>query len=100
MLQPTSGTTGGSKLVIRPHAAFVRVARLLALGVERESEPPARFLMVAALTHGMGQYLLSTAMSLAAELAVALHVGSDAAVGEQRIELAEAEGEAFELLAE
>ena len=37
---------------------------------------------------------------LAAELAVALHVGGDAAVGEQGVELAEAQGEAFELLAE
>ena len=37
---------------------------------------------------------------LAAELAIALHVGGDAAVGEQRVELAEAQGEAFELLAE
>ncbi len=79
MLQPTSGTTGGSKLAIRHHAAFVRVARLLALGVDRASEPPARFLMVAALTHGMGQYLLATAMSLAAELAVTsrIDVGTD-----------------------
>jgi long-subunit acyl-CoA synthetase (AMP-forming) len=79
MLQPTSGTTGGSKLVLRPHAAFVRVARLLALGADRASEPPARFLMVAALTHGMGQYLMTAAMSLAAELAVTsrLDVGTD-----------------------
>jgi hypothetical protein len=37
---------------------------------------------------------------LAAELAIALHVGGDAAVGQQRVELAEAKGEAFELLAE
>ena len=37
---------------------------------------------------------------LAAELAVALLVCGDAAVGEQRVELAEAQGEALELLAE
>ena len=37
---------------------------------------------------------------LAAKLAVALHVGGNAAVGEQRVELAETKGETFELLAE
>ncbi len=84
MLQPTSGTTGGSKLVIRPHAAFVRVARLLALGADRASEPPARFLMVAALTHGMGQYLMATAMSLAAELAVTSRIDVGAELEEIR----------------
>lgn len=79
MLQPTSGTTGGSKLVIRSHAAFLRVSRLLALGADRSGAPPVRMLMVAALTHGMGQYLLATAMSLAAELAVTsrIDVGAD-----------------------
>ena len=79
MLQPTSGTTGGSKLVIRHHAPFVRVARVLGFGLERASEPPSRFLMVAAMTHGMGQYLLSVAMSLAAELCVTtrIDVGAD-----------------------
>jgi acyl-CoA synthetase (AMP-forming)/AMP-acid ligase II len=79
MLQPTSGTTGGSKLVMRHHAVFVRIAQVFGFGLERAREPPARFLMVAALTHGMGQYLLSIAMSLAAELCVTtrIDVGAD-----------------------
>jgi long-chain acyl-CoA synthetase len=84
MLQPTSGTTGGSKLVIRHHAAFVRIARLLGCGLERTSEPPARVLMVAALTHGMGQYLLAIAMDHAAELAVTTAIDVAASIGEIR----------------
>ncbi len=85
MLQPTSGTTGGSKLVIRHHAAFVRMSKLLAFGHERASEPPARVLMVPALTHGMGQYLLSVAMRLAAELCVTTNI--DVAVDIEEIRL-------------
>jgi long-chain acyl-CoA synthetase len=84
MLQPTSGTTGGSKLVIRHHAVFVRIARVLGFGLERASEPPSRFLMVAAMTHGMGQYLLSVAMSLAAELCVTTRIDVGADVHEVR----------------
>ena len=37
---------------------------------------------------------------LAAQLAEALHVGGDARVGEGRVELGQAQGEAVELLAE
>jgi len=37
---------------------------------------------------------------LAAQLAEALHVGGDLRVGEGRVELGQAQGEAFELLAE
>ena len=61
MLQPTFGTTGRSKLVMRTHKAFVRVAALKAVGLRAEDEPPQRCLLVAALTHGMGQYWLATA---------------------------------------
>ncbi len=81
MLQPTSGTTGTSKLVIRTHAAFVRVPALLAPGVDRQSDPPARVLMVPALTHGMGQYLMAIGVSAAAEFCVTtrIDVGADLA---------------------
>lgn len=84
MLQPTSGTTGGSKLVIRHHAVFARIGPILGPGLARVTEPPSRFLMVAALTHGMGQYLLSIAMSLAAELSVTSKIDVGASLGEVR----------------
>jgi long-chain acyl-CoA synthetase len=70
VLQPTSGTTGELKLVMRQHHTFVRVGPLLAAGLARDAEPPTRILLVAALTHGMGQYLLATGVHLAAELCV------------------------------
>ena len=84
MLQPTSGTTGTSKLVIRTHAAFVRIPRLLASGLDRESDPPARVLMVPALTHGMGQYLLAIGASAAAEFCVTTKIDAKADLAEIR----------------
>ncbi|CAN5325246.1 hypothetical protein BH11MYX1_BH11MYX1_34660 [soil metagenome] len=84
MLQPTSGTTGGSKLVIRAHAPFVRIGLLFAFGALRETEPQARVLMVPALTHGMGQYLLAAALWRAAELDVTTRIDVGASIGEIR----------------
>jgi long-chain acyl-CoA synthetase len=84
MLQPTSGTTGGPKLVIRDHATFIRIARLLGCGLERTSQPAERVLIVAALTHGMGQYLLAIAMGLAAELCVTTQIDTNAKIEEVR----------------
>jgi long-subunit acyl-CoA synthetase (AMP-forming) len=70
VFQPTSGSTGQPKLVVRPHAAFVRTAKLKAFDLRAEAVPQERVLLVAALTHGMGQYELSTALVLAAELCI------------------------------
>ena len=84
MLQPTSGTTGGSKLVIRNHTTFVRAAPLLGRGLARDSVPPGRILMVPALTHGMGQYLLGIAMSVAGELCVTSKIDVHADIAEIR----------------
>ncbi|MEJ7599838.1 MAG: AMP-binding protein [Kofleriaceae bacterium] len=84
MLQPTSGTTGESKLVIRDHSAFLRIATLLGMGLDRTAEPPARVLMVAALTHGMGQYLLAVALQLAGELVVTSAIDVGASLAEVR----------------
>jgi long-subunit acyl-CoA synthetase (AMP-forming) len=84
MLQPTSGTTGGPKLAIRDHVTFVRAARLLAPGLSRTSDPPARVLMVPALTHGMGQYLLGIGVVLAAEYCVTTQIDVRADLAEIR----------------
>ncbi len=70
MLQPTSGTTAQPKLVIRSHRAFSRAARMLSGNLFAADAPAQRVLMVAALTHGMGQYLLSIGLTLAAEFCV------------------------------
>jgi len=84
VLQPTSGTTGELKLVMRQHHVFVRVGPLMAGGLPRDAEPPTRILLVAALTHGMGQYLLATAVSLAAELCVTTRFDTASSLEEVR----------------
>ena len=86
MLQPTSGTTGGSKLVMRRHRAFARVSRVLGadLGLDRAAEPAQRILVVQALTHGFGQYLLATGLALAAELSVTSRIDTATPLGELR----------------
>jgi long-subunit acyl-CoA synthetase (AMP-forming) len=84
MLQPTSGTTGGSKLVIRTHKPFVRVGPLFAFGALREDEPQARVLIVPALTHGMGQYLLAAALWRATEIDVTTRIDVAASIEEIR----------------
>jgi acyl-coenzyme A synthetase/AMP-(fatty) acid ligase len=79
MLQPTSGSTGKSKLVLRVHRTFARWARLETEvemgGFKPSDEPPQRYLLVAALTHGMGQYLLASACHAAATLVVPRQIG-------------------------
>ena len=82
MLQPTSGTTGRPKLAIRSHAAFMRARWLLAPGVERDR--PERILMVPALTHGMGQYLLAIGACVAAEYSVTSKIDVAASLDEIR----------------
>jgi long-chain acyl-CoA synthetase len=86
MLQPTSGTTGGSKLVIRLHKTFARVARLLGgdVGLERDADPAERVLLVQAMTHGFGQYLLSTGLSVAAEFDVTSQIDTATPLDEIR----------------
>jgi long-chain acyl-CoA synthetase len=84
MLQPTSGTTGESKLVVRNHATFVRVGRLWSFGESRDTQPHRRTLMVPALTHGMGQYLLASALWMAAELDVTSAIDVRASIDEIR----------------
>lgn len=84
MLQPTSGTTAESKLVVRHHAVFVRITQLMAFGRARADEPAERVLMVAAMTHGMGQYQLAIAMALGAALCVTTQLDTGADLAEVR----------------
>jgi long-chain acyl-CoA synthetase len=69
--QPTSGTTGAFKLAMRQHHVFARAARIFAEGLRPGAEPPERLLMISALTHGLGQYLLATGLYLGAEFCLA-----------------------------
>src|SRR5207244_11992064 len=82
------GTTGAPKLVVRPHLAFTRAARLQAdlgldrLEADRFSDPAERILMVASLTHGMGQYLAVTAVLIAGEMCVTSWIDTNASLEE------------------
>lgn len=84
MIQPTSGTTGQPKLAERPHLTFLRVAEIMSRGMRVEEEPAQRVLMVAALTHGMGQYLLGFGLHLAAEFDVPGEIDTAASLAEVR----------------
>jgi long-chain acyl-CoA synthetase len=85
LYQPTSGTTGEPKLIIRSHRVFDRVARVIAAELPAaEAEPQSRILLVAALTHGLGQYLLATSLHLAAELCITTELDTAASLEEIR----------------
>jgi long-subunit acyl-CoA synthetase (AMP-forming) len=70
MLLPTSGTTGRSKLAMIPHRHMTYCADLMSFGARHDDDPSHRLLAVAALTHGMGQILLSVGLTIAAEFCV------------------------------
>lgn len=81
LFQPTSGTTGEPKIIMRSHAVFDRVARVLARGIP---ETPQRILLVAALTHGMGQYAFATTLHLAGTLCLPTALDTDSSLAEIR----------------
>ncbi|MEO6951045.1 MAG: AMP-binding protein [Polyangia bacterium] len=81
LFQPTSGTTGEPKIIMRSHAVFDRVARVHARDIP---ESPQRLLLVAALTHGMGQYALATALHLAGTLCLPTAIDTDSNLQEIR----------------
>jgi long-subunit acyl-CoA synthetase (AMP-forming) len=81
VLQPTSGTTGDFKLVMRQHRVFARVARIKSEGIDRDGEQ-ARLLLVAALTHGMGQYVLATGVCLAAQFCLTTEIDTGSSLRE------------------
>jgi long-chain acyl-CoA synthetase len=82
LIQPTSGTTGEPKLVMRNHLTFVRAGGILTATLPKDK--PQRVLMVAALTHGMGQYQLAAAISIAAEMCVPSEIDTKASLDEVR----------------
>lgn len=81
LFQPTSGTTGDPKLIMRAHSVFDRVARVEALDIPEASH---RILLVAALTHGMGQYALATALHLGAALCIPTRMDTETSLAEVR----------------
>ncbi len=70
MIQPTSGSTGQPKLVVRKHLSVLRYARYVGAQLTHPAGTQPRFLMIAALTHAFGFHMLATAVSMGAELIV------------------------------
>ena len=70
IIASTSGSTGKPKLVVRQHRAFSRYAEFVGRELVRDSDQPHRFLMAAALTHSVGQHMLTTALSLRATMCI------------------------------
>jgi len=81
MIQPTSGTTGEPKLVMRSHRAVRRYAEFL---VPRLGETEHRFMVLPALTHALGFHMLTTAIAAGAELCLASDLDTRARIGEIR----------------
>jgi long-chain acyl-CoA synthetase len=85
LFQPTSGTTGEPKLIIRSHAVFDRIGRILAHDLRAADDPaPERLLLVAALTHGMGQYALATMLHMCGELCIPSEIDTACSLAEVR----------------
>jgi long-chain acyl-CoA synthetase len=82
MIQPTSGSTGEPKLVVRTHAGFARYAHYVGRELAQLHEP--RFLATAALTHAFGLHMFTTALALGAEIAVPTQLDTAASLAEVR----------------
>lgn len=82
-IQPTSGSTGAPKLVIKKHGTVLR-GIFRALDIRPDDEPAQRVLMIAPLLHGNGYSLLMTTLYLGAELAMPTAVGTNARLEEIR----------------
>ncbi len=68
MIQPTSGSTGEPKFVLRTHDSVLRYARYLSVELGDGGAPHMSFLMAPRLTHAFGFHILGTALQMAAEL--------------------------------
>jgi long-subunit acyl-CoA synthetase (AMP-forming) len=82
MVQPTSGSTGQPKLVLRTHTSFTRYAHFV--GRELPEDGEARFLMVATLIHAFGLHMLTTALRQGASVCVPRELDAAAKLTEVR----------------
>ncbi len=84
MIQPTSGSTGQPKLVLRPHISPCRYGKYVGAEIIHDAGERPKFLMVAALTHAFGFNMLTTALSVGAELLVPSRIDASAPLDEVR----------------
>jgi long-chain acyl-CoA synthetase len=72
VIQPTSGSTGAPKLVLRTHAGFARYAQFVGDEIQKGwTKPhPPRILAANALTHAFAGHMLTTALRFGAEVVI------------------------------
>jgi long-subunit acyl-CoA synthetase (AMP-forming) len=72
LIQPTSGSSGNPKLVLRNHFAFSRYAAFVGQELRRGLPSGGRFrmLLANALTHAFGWHMFATALRFGAEIAL------------------------------
>jgi long-subunit acyl-CoA synthetase (AMP-forming) len=72
LIQPTSGSCGNPKLVLRNHLAFSRYAEFVGHELRRGLPSGGRFrmLLANALTHAFGCHMFATALRFGAEIAL------------------------------
>ncbi|CAN5687463.1 N/A [soil metagenome] len=76
MFQPTSGSTGIPKVVMRRHVTFPRAGCVIAAGLTPDS-PPQAGLLVQALTHGGGHYCLAVILYVGGEICIPSAIDTD-----------------------
>lgn len=86
LIQPTSGSSGVPKLVLRNHVAFSRYAMFVGRELERGLGSARRFRMLAAnaLTHAFACHMFATALRFGAELAIPSELDISASLEEVR----------------
>src|SRR5688572_32194819 len=82
VIQPTSGTTGEPKLMLRTQRPFLRIGRVWHF--PQIAETPQRHIMVNPLTHGAGFLNLWAGISVLAELCLPSRPNVDAPLAEVR----------------
>jgi long-subunit acyl-CoA synthetase (AMP-forming) len=84
LLQPTAGSTGTPKLVLRTFRAFSRYARFVGDEVRKLDAAPLRVLAICSLTHALAGHMFAMAIRLGAELAVPRRIDTRASIAEVR----------------
>lgn len=86
LIQPTSGSCGNPKLVLRNHLAFSRYAEFVGQELRRGLPSGGRFrmLLANALTHAFGCHMFATALRFGAEIALPDELDISASLGSVR----------------
>jgi long-chain acyl-CoA synthetase len=82
LVQPTAGSTGTPRLVVREHRSILRYAEHIGAELGPAPEEPERFLSVAALTHAFGVHMFGLGLSRGAEFVLPTGLDTSASASE------------------